>query len=132
MIEAAVGYAAGPRGEGIAYALLSASGKQRLIRLTFRVPDAAGFIDRASGYAALTTLAETLRARGLARVRFLLGDAALVAEINQRKVLADALVLPYVRLHCALNALSSYSVRVQTTDDLTQRARAEAALNLAA
>jgi hypothetical protein len=40
--------------------------------------------------------------------------------------------MAYVQVRCALNALSSFNVRVRQADELTQRARAEVALNVAA
>jgi hypothetical protein len=130
-VEAAIGYAVGPRGHGLVYARLTGR-VQKVLRLPFRITRPAQRNDRVGGYAALTAVARTLRDRGIQRVRLLLSDAALVEEISSRRELAEALVLPYVRLRCVLNSLAGYSVTVGATDDLTQRARAEVALNLAA
>jgi hypothetical protein len=131
-VEAAIGYAADARGNGVAYARLTSVRARRLLRVTFAVPKGARPIERASGYAALTALARSLRRRGTVRVCFKTNDAQFVDEIQTRRELPDGLTLSYVRLRCALNSLANWSVRTAPTDDLTQRARAEAALNLAA
>lgn len=132
VVEAAIGYAAGPGGDGVAYAHLRGEKQQRLVRLTFQTPGAARLAGRADGYAALTRVANELARRGVRRVRFVLGDREFVDEIARRATSSENLVLPYVRLRCALNALADYSVQLGPTDDLTQRARAEVALNVAA
>ena len=131
-VEAAIGYAASPRGDGIAYARIAGSGIGRLLRVTFRVAKSAQPSDRAGAYAALTVVARALAKRGIRHAHFLLEDAQLVDEIGHRRALPDALALAYVRLRCALNSLSSFSLKTAATDDLTRRARAEVALNLAA
>jgi hypothetical protein len=131
MIEVKVGYAADRRGRGIAYATVATAKGDRLLRLPFRMRPAP-FEDRAIGYAALTEVARALRERGCRRVNFTLGDAQFVDETVAQRDLPEMLVLAYVRLRCALNALEAYAVKAGATEDLTQRARAEAALNLAA
>jgi hypothetical protein len=132
-VQAAVGYAASPRGDGVAYArLIGISEQGDLLRQTFRVPQAQRALDRASGYAALTAVARALNERGMLNVTFVVDDAQLVEELAGGCAVPEMLVLPYVRLRCAFNALSNFTVRVGATDELTQRARAEAALNLAA
>jgi hypothetical protein len=131
-VEAAIGYAASPRGNGVVYARLTAAGIHQVLRLTFRVAASGQQTDRASAYAALTVAARALLKRGFRQTHFLLDDAQLVDEISNRRQLPDALVLSYVRLRCVLNSLSSFSLNTAATDDLTQRARAEVALNLAA
>jgi len=130
-VQAAIGYAVGPRGLGLAYARLTGSGTHKLLRSTFRTASQAG-ADRAGGYAAVTAVARALRDRGFDNLRFVLNDAALVDEIAQRREPPETLALPYVRLRCVLNSLAGFSVVAGATDDLTQRARAEVALNLAA
>lgn len=131
-VEAAIGYAADARGNGVAYARLSGARRHRLLRVTFAVTGGARPIERAGGYAALTALARSLRKRGIMRVGFAVNDAQFVDEILTRRELPDGLALSYVRLRCALNSLASWGVRSAPTDDLTHRARAEVALNLAA
>ncbi len=128
-VEAAIGYAVGPRGLGLAYALLSGTGAPKLLRSTFRTVPGS---DRAGGYAAVTAVARALRERGFENMRFVLNDVELVEEIAKRREPSESLALSYVRLRCVLNSLSTFSVAAGATDDLTQRARAEVALNLAA
>jgi hypothetical protein len=131
MLEVKVGYGADRRGRGIAYAVVATARGDRLLRLAFRMTPAPAE-DRAIGYAALTEVAKALRQRGCRRVNFTLGDAQFVEEIVAQRDLPETLALAYVRLRCALNALTAYAVQAGSTEDLTQRARAEAALNLAA
>jgi hypothetical protein len=130
-VEAAIGYAVGPRGLGLAYARLTGSGTRKLLRSTFRT---APWVrsDRAGGYAALAAVARALRDRGFHNLRFVLNDVELVEEIAKRREPSETLALLYVRLRCVLNSLAGFSVVAGATDDLTQRARAEVALNLAA
>ncbi|HEY6325478.1 MAG TPA: hypothetical protein VIW73_03040 [Candidatus Cybelea sp.] len=130
-MKAAIGYAVGPRGLGLAYARLTGSGTRKLLRSTFRTAPRPGS-DRAGGYAAVTAVARALRDRGFDNLSFILNDAELVEEIAQRREPSATLALPYVRLRCVLNSLAGFSVIAGATDDLTQRARAEVALNLAA
>lgn len=131
LVEAKVGYAADGRGRGIAYVSIAAARGARVLRLPFRATPAPRE-DRAIGYAALAEAAKAVRERGFRRVNFTLDDARLVDEIGTQRDLPEAMVLAYVRLRCALNALEAYSVTFGATEDLTQRARAEAALNLVA
>ncbi len=128
-VEAVIGYAVGPRGLGLAYARLTGSGSAKLLRSTFRSLPAS---DRAGGYAAVTAIVRALRDRGFDNLRLVLNDAELVEEIAKRREPSQVLALPFVRLRCVLNTLSGFSVAAGATDDLTQRARAEVALNLAA
>jgi hypothetical protein len=131
-VDAVVGYAADGRGNGVAYARLSLGRARRILRVAFRVDSPAPFPERAIGYAALTTVIHALSKRGFQQVRFALADADFVEEIASGRGVGEPLVIPYVRLRCALNSLARFSVRTTPTDDLTQRARAEAALNVAA
>ncbi len=128
--EALLGYAADARGNGLVYVRVSAAGNRRVLRLPFRV--APPIDDRAVAYAALTVVARRLRERGYRRVRFLLGDARFVTEVAARSELPETLVLPYVRLRCVLNSLEAAGVEAGDADELSARARAEVALNLAA
>lgn len=130
-VEIAIGYAAGPNGGGVAYASVGVEGTP-VLRLPFRINPSGALAERRVGYAALATVTQALFKRGVRRVQFALEDARLVDELTTRCDLPDALSLAYVRVRCALNALERWSLRVEPTDELTQRARAEAALNLAA
>jgi hypothetical protein len=129
MLVATVGYAAGEGGVGLAYARLMGSGAARVVRRVFRTADPGD--DRAVAYGAITAVADALAKRRLRGVRFVIGNAAVAAEIANRSGVPDPLMLAHVRLRCALNALDA-SVTLGTADELTQRARAEIALNLAA
>ena len=108
-VEAAIGYAVGPRGLGLAYARLTGSGTRKLLRSTFSTASWARS-DRAGGYAAVTAVARALRDRGFDNLRFVLSDAELVEEIAKRREPAPRLALPYVRLRCVLNSLSEFSM----------------------
>lgn len=129
-VQAEIGYAVGARGLGLAYARLTGSGTRKLLRSTFRA--APGQTDRAGGYAAVTAVVRALRDRGFDNLRFVVNDPQLVDEIAKRREPSQTLALPYVRLRCVLNTLAGFSIAAGATDDLTQRARAEVALNLAA
>ncbi|MGB8908813.1 MAG: hypothetical protein WCC84_08700 [Candidatus Cybelea sp.] len=131
-VDAIIGYAADGRGSGIAYARLSLGRSRRLLRVSFRVGAASPFPERAVGYAALTAVTQVLCRRGFREVRFVLADTDFVEEIASGRGVGETLVIPYVRLRCTLNSLIKFSVRAAPTDDLTQRARAEVALNVAA
>lgn len=131
VVEAKIGYAADRRGCGIAYVSIVSAHGAYVLRLPFRTTPAPRE-DRAIGYAALTEAARALRGRGCRRVNFTLGDAQLVDEVGRQRDLPETLALAYVRLRCALNALEAYAVTTGATEDLSQRARAEAALNLVA
>lgn len=131
-VEAVVGYAADPRGNGVLYARLSSRHAERLVRIGFRVASRAPVSDRAIGYAALAALSRVLCKRGFREVRLVLGDGAFVDEVATGRGVDETMAIPYVRLRCVLNTFATFAVRTGTTDDLTQRARAEAALNVAA
>jgi hypothetical protein len=128
-VDVEVGFAAGERGHGIAYARIHRDGAEHLLRVTFRLrPE---FRERETGYAALTSVIQALGKRGLRRVRLAVDDVELVHELAGAEV-PEAMVLPYVRLKCALNRLDDVKVSAAQSGDLSQRARAEVALNPAA
>jgi hypothetical protein len=130
-IGAAIGYAADGRGSGVAYARVTSAAEQHLLRIPFRV-GRTSLPEREVGYAALTAVARALLGRGFGRVRFSAGDSALVDDLDGRRAIPEAMVLTYVRLRCALNQLEGFSLELAEDSDLTQRARAEVALNVAA
>jgi len=132
MVQAQLGYAADGLGNGVAYARLTTQAGARLVRVAFRVQRFEGVGGREVAYAALTAIAMLLRSRGVERVAFALGDAHLVADCNEHRDVAPALVLPYVRLGCALNQFAAYELRVSDDPDLEARARAELVLHTAA
>ena len=130
-MEATVGYAADERGNGLAYARLTGARSRRLLRVGFRV-GSRPVTARATGYAALTAVSQALCRHGFKSVRFVVNDAEFAAEVATGRNVTDGLQLAYVALRCALNALASFAVDSGGTDELTQRARAEVMLNVAA
>ncbi|HEY1429716.1 MAG TPA: hypothetical protein VGF18_09085 [Candidatus Tumulicola sp.] len=130
-VTADVGFAANGGGTGIAYADVAGRGPTRLLRVPFRVA-ARGAQDRVVGYAALTAIARALRRWHVERVRFAIDDPALVADLGSHREVPGSLVMPYVHLRCALNQLAEVDIVEATENDLTQRARAEVAMNVAA
>jgi hypothetical protein len=129
--QATVGYAADERGNGLAYARLTSVRSRRVLRVGFRVT-ARPLTDRAIAYAALTAVTQALSRRGFRNVRFVVGDAQFADEVATGHGVCERLVLSYVALRCALNSLAGFGVRPGATDELTQRARAEVTLNVAA
>ncbi|MGC2129908.1 MAG: hypothetical protein WA629_07425 [Candidatus Aquilonibacter sp.] len=132
MVQVQLGYAADRLGEGVAYARLTTRAGERLVRVAFRVTRFEGLRGREVGYAALTALALMLQERGLQRASFGLADNELVADCNEHRNVPPPLVLPYVRLRCALNRYAAYAVCAGGDDDLEARARAELVLHSAA
>ena len=132
-IAASIGCAADLRGEGVAYARLRSATGSRLLRMPFQVQRYPGLDEREIGYAALTAIAAALRERGIARVRFEVDDEYLVRDVNEHRDVPAPLVLPYVRLGCALNRFDEHALVLAGDDgDLRARARAEVAMHLAA
>lgn len=130
-MTAEVGFAAARGGTGIAYAEVTGRGQKRLLRVPFRVR-ARGAEDRVIGYAALTAIVHALRRWHVERVRLAVNDPALIADLGGQRAVPGSLVMPYVRLRCMLNQLAEFDVIEASENDLTQRARAEVALNFAA
>jgi hypothetical protein len=73
-----------------------------------------------------------LRERGVDRVSFGLTDPDLIADCNEHRDVPPPLVLPYVRLRCALNRFAGYALQATSDPDLEARARAELVLHTAA
>ncbi|HEY1978323.1 MAG TPA: hypothetical protein VGG89_17350 [Candidatus Baltobacteraceae bacterium] len=124
-VEVEVGFGAGSGGRGIAYARIRGGAADQLLRVAFRVP--RQFADAEVGYAALTAVARALRKRRLKNVRLAVDDPGLVDGLSGGEV-PPPMVLPYVRLKCALNGFDDVRVSATPTNDLAQRARAEVAL----
>ncbi|HTV73465.1 MAG TPA: hypothetical protein VME66_07175 [Candidatus Acidoferrales bacterium] len=133
-IPIAVGFAASSRGEGVAYARLLAPSPEPLLRLRFTLDVQPALRGRDVSYAALRAVAAEVRARGIGRVEFHLDDEWLLLDLNERRALPQALVLPYVALRCELNRLRDVNVVSDEASvrDLVARARAEVCLNVAA
>jgi hypothetical protein len=124
-VDVEVGFGAGPGGRGIAYARIRAAGAEHLLRVAFRLR--RGFADGEVGYAAVTAVARALHKRRLKDVRLAVDDAELVEGLSGAEI-SQTVVLPYVRLKCALNGFDDVKVSVANSGELTQRARAEVAL----
>ncbi|MBV8283212.1 MAG: hypothetical protein JO175_01120 [Candidatus Eremiobacteraeota bacterium] len=129
-VHAEVGFAAAPGGRGVAYARLRRAASEYLLRVGFRLN--AGFSDREVGYAAVTEIARALQRRGVRHAALAVGDAALLSELACTSDVPDTIVLPYVRLKCALNGFERVELLPNLSPELTQRARAEVALDTAA
>lgn len=137
MVQVQLGYAADGVGNGVAYARLCSRTGERLVRAAFRVPTLRQAQDesirqRLVGYGALSAIATLLAEHGIDRVAFLVPDETLVRDRNEHRDVPPPIVLPYVRLGCALNRLKAYTLGSGDDPDLVQRARAEVALNHAA
>ncbi len=132
MVAVQIGYAADPQGNGVAYARLTSSSGERLVRATFRARRFPGLGEREIAYAALTAVSAMLADRGVKHAEFRLPDAELVADRNERRQLPPPLVLPYVRLGCVLNRFKRYTLEHGVDQDLTGRAAAEVALHYVA
>ena len=132
MVQVQLGYAADTLGNGIAYARLTTRAGARLVRVAFRVQRFEGLSGREIGYAALSAVATMLCERGLEGATFRLADGDLVADCTTHRNVPPPLVLPYVRLRCALNRFAEYELQVGEDPDLEARARAELVLHSAA
>lgn len=131
-VDVSIGFAADERGAGVAYARVRSASGENVVRKSFRVRRSGGLEGREIGYAAVAAVAGALREWGARRVRFLLDDARLVDDVVAHRDVPDAIVLPYVRLRCALNQFDDFRLQVAADSDLSQRARAEVALHTAA
>lgn len=129
MVAVHVGYAAGHQGRGVAYARLITASGERLVRAAFHVRRLPGLDEREVGYAALTAIVAMLVKRGIDRVALYIADDVLVEDHNARRRVPPPLVLPYVRLGCALNRLRENRLLAGADADLTARAAAEVALH---
>lgn len=124
-VKVEVGFGAGSGGRGIAYARIHGSAADHLLRVAFKVP--RQFADAEAAYAAITAVARVLRKRRIKAVRLSIEDGGLVDGLNGGEI-SPAMVLPYVRLKCALNGFDDVKVSATQPNDLAQRARAEVAL----
>ncbi len=129
---AAVGYAADERGNGIAYVRAQTATGEQLARIPFRMQRRRELGGRDVGYGAVGAALHALREWGVRRIQLLLEEPELVDAIAGGRDVPPEMVLPYVRLRCALNAFDSAAVALGAQSDLTQRARAEIAMHAAA
>jgi len=126
-----LGFAAGPQGQGVAYARI---GADRTLRVPFSVRRLPALLEREVAYAALTAVADVLHRRGVSRVHAILEDTRLVEDLLERRDVPAALNMAYVRLRCVLNQFREFGVAAAPSDfsDLTARARSEVAMHAAA
>jgi hypothetical protein len=130
-----VGFAADALGNGIACAQLVEGGRERELRVPFRLRRMPALLGRDVAYAALTAVADEARRQGVAEAEFVVADERLELDLELRRSLPGALSLPYVRLRCALNRFRSACVHFRDgseTAGLTESARCEIGLLAAA
>lgn len=132
-----VGFAAGRRGDGVAYASIAeADGREAsLVRVVFRCRPLPALCGRDVAYSALEALASELVRCGRHAIDLRIDDPSLAMDLAEHRPVPGPLILPYVRLRCTLNRFREATVVAaadRTTRDLTARARAEASLNIAA
>ena len=132
MVQVQLGYAADGVGNGVAYARLTSRTGERLVRAAFRVQRCRGLEGREVAYGALTAIALLLSDRGVDQASFFVPEADLVTDRNEHRDVPPPIVLPYVRLGCALNRFKSNTLAFGNDPDLMHRARAEVALTYAA
>jgi hypothetical protein len=132
MLQAHLGYAADSLGNGIAYARLTSRTGERLVRVAFRVQRFSGLDAREVGYGAVAAIATLLGERGIESVEFYIPDEQLVADVSEHRAVPPPIVLPYVRLGCALNRMKDYALCLGSDPDLSQRALAEVTFSTAA
>lgn len=134
IIEATIGAAADPAGNGLAYVSVQTRASRKLLRVPFSVRRYAALDDREVAYAATAAAAERLRELGCTRVALGVDDLRLVDDLRERRDVPMPLSIPYVKLGCALNKFSEVHLRAggSTSEDLTARARAELILHVAA
>jgi hypothetical protein len=131
-VKALVGFAGDGAGRGIAYLRMRRGGKERVARRVFRFDPHPGFVERSTGYAAMEAMLPLLR-KHARRVDIELDDVELFADLTQQREIPVALMLPYVRVRCGLNAFESWTLGVgMEARDLTARSRAEVSLPTAA
>jgi hypothetical protein len=134
LANVAVGFAADPQGNGVAYVRVGEGSAPRVLRVPFSVKRFPALLDREVGYGALVAVGAALRRRGIERVRLVIDDQRLAGDLREHRDVPGALTLAYVRVGCALNQFSEYEIAAspQGESDLTARARSEVAMHVAA
>lgn len=133
-----IGYAARADGAGVAYATLTRDGNRErtLLRVPFACRPLPALQGRDVAYVAVAGVAEELVKRGERVGTLVLADERLIMDLLERRVLPQALIVPYVALRCHLNRLHGTAVVASgaeaTCHDLEARARAEVSLDAAA
>jgi hypothetical protein len=127
-----VGFAAGPGGNGVAYAALGAGGRNGSpVRVEFVCRPLPALRGRDVAYAALDAVLAELARRGADRLAIAIDDENLPLDLAERRSLPGALVVPYVALGCRMNQFAEVRVveaRDAVARDLTARCRAEVTL----
>ncbi len=137
IVTATLGFAAGGTGDGVVYVSLAgaaARDSDGLVRVAFRCQPLPALRGRDIAYAALEAAARRLADRRYP-IRFAIEDQSLAADLIEHRPVPTALTVPYVRAQCALNRLGTATFVARndrTVRDLTARARAEVALDVAA
>jgi hypothetical protein len=122
-------------GRGVAYAVGGSGGRGPAVRVGFTCRPLPALLGRDVAYAALEAVAGELLKRGVSRVVFRIDDDRLPRDLAERRSMPNALILPYVRLRCALNRFAHASVEAAAGNvarDASARARADVWLNVAA
>ncbi len=134
LVKAAVGFAADPQGNGVAYVRVGNGNGSRVMRVPFTVKRYPALLGREVGYGALTAVSAAMLHRGLERVHLSVDDSRLASDLQEHRDVPAALTLSYVRLRCALNQFREYEIACspQGESDLTARARSEVAMHVAA
>ncbi|MBD5634637.1 MAG: hypothetical protein IAI49_09180 [Candidatus Eremiobacteraeota bacterium] len=132
-----VGFAAVASGCGVAYAELRGTDGRpaTFVRVGFRCRPLSALCGRDVAYAALCAVATELVRRNVRRVEIRAASADLVEDLQLRRAIPSALIVPYVTLRCTLNRFTEAEVAFDDEEivhDLTARARAEASLSIAA
>ncbi len=124
-VQIAVGWAADPAGDGVAFARFGTGEGGRFIRIPFAVARRPALFGREVGYAAVTATASALADYGIERLVLRIGDGELLEDIERRRPLPAALHLPYIRARCALRRFGRVRLELGNVGDLMLRARAE-------
>jgi hypothetical protein len=135
VVQVSVGYGADEAGSGVAYAAIHGRSAAPPLRVSFSVRRFRSLGGREVAYAALLAVAAPVRERVAGPVRFLIDDAELVTDLNERRPVPLALTMPYVALRCRLNRFRAAEVAQAATSeigDLSARALAEVSLHVAA
>ncbi len=133
-VKAAIGFAAGCAGNGVAYARIGQGARAQTLRVAFQIKRYPALLEREVGYAALTSVAAALLRRGIGSVELSVSDGRLFEDLSERHELPPALTLAYVRLRCVLNQFKEYRMRPASSSDsdLAARARGEVEMHAAA
>src|SRR5271165_1733866 len=109
--QVTVGFAAGPDGRGVVYAVAGKDGRSGSpVRVEFVCRPLPALRGRDVAYSALDAASAELLRRGLRRAVIAVDDVQLPLDLAERRSLPSALVVPYVALRCRLNRFASATV----------------------